>query len=135
MPPRGPRQEKSRLSQGVIAAQGGGDQLFLQHSRLAALVLRQVPWLYDPEPEIFVERSRHVECGGGSEQFPVAFFTDDGIATKVLVDGKSLDRLAQRFRVDPGYLEMVKQKYSGREGWFYLDPPRGAIVARPDAAQ
>jgi hypothetical protein len=115
--------------QTVIAVAGSPKMFYLEHTPLARWVLTHAPSLYDPEPDIFAERVFHEEVPL-DEKLPIGFVAPNGNqVTKVLVDAQSLDRLPERFRVDPVWLASIRARYAQKTGRFYLNPPAGAVVA------
>ena len=112
----------------VIALAGSSKMFFLEHTRLARSVLTHAPSLYDPEPDIFAERLLHDEIPF-DDKLPLAFVVPNGNqVTKLLADAKSLDRLPERFRVDPAWLASIRRQYARRRSRFYLEPPKGAVL-------
>ena len=103
---------------------------YLTHTPVARWVLTHAPWLYYPEPEIFAERIVHFETTVG-EVAPVGFSRPDGYVTKLLVDPASVDRLPERFVIDPAYLDEVRRLAAGRTKPFYVHPPRNKVWAPP----
>jgi hypothetical protein len=95
----------------------------------AAFILSKMPRLYDPEPEIFVERQLGMEVNAWQyrEVLPVAFILPDGNVTKILLDGKNLSNLPDIFDVDPKYFESLQDRYLKKHRVFCLTPPIGAI--------
>ena len=128
---------RSTLALGLLAASFHGLLLeindfpphYLAWRPPAARILKASPRLYDPEPEIFVERQLGFGVGGGLYRplLPVAFTLPGGGVTKLLVDGRSLPDLGACFDVDPDYLDRIVERFSGRTDVFCLNPPRGAV--------
>jgi hypothetical protein len=117
--------------QAVIVLGPGSQQSYVHQTPLARLILSHAPALYDPEPEIFIERQMHNELVSASDCLPLPFVTNDWRVTKVLVDRNSLRQLPKKFIVDPKYLETVEEAYHDRPGLFYLNPPRGKVKLEP----
>ena len=65
---------------------------------------------------------------------PVGYARPDGWVTKLLIDAESVDRLPERFVVDPDYHAELRRAAAARPGPFYVHPPRGTVwsVPRPD---
>jgi hypothetical protein len=117
--------------QAMIAARPHGVENYLTPTSLAHFVLTKAPALYNPEPEVFVERQLHTEETLTPAMLPIPFVTNGWHVTKLLVDRDSLSRLSEKFKVQPVYLEAVQRTHADRVGLFYLNPPRGAVVLRP----
>ncbi|WP_395094512.1 hypothetical protein [Armatimonas sp.] len=101
---------------------------YTEHLRLARMVLNRAPWLYNPEPEIFVERTL------GSEptppwKLPVAYHAGERIS-KILVDDASFSHLPEKFIPEPLWWAQVQRECAGKRGFFYLNPPPGAVKDR-----
>lgn len=94
---------------------------------LARLALTYTPMIYNPEPEIFIERQAGTEDGA---VLPVAFATADGVVTKILTDAASIRQLPVLYRVDASYFQQVVAAHREETGMFYLTPPVGAIYTR-----
>ncbi len=68
---------------------------YLSHKRIAVAALRYVPWAYNPEPEIFVERTLQREVGIEQWRESVIFIPYKGSPiTKILVHKTRLDTLS-----------------------------------------
>ena len=96
---------------GIVVSRGGliPRYDYLQHSPLAAYVLERWPWLYDPDYEVFIKRTLHVE---GPTHGPYAFLVE-GRCRKVLANrtheaevrqicGEIPERYLSFFRAEPG---------------------------------
>jgi len=116
--------------QAAIAFSGSRQMFYLDHTPLARTVLRRAPFLYDPEPEIFVERLLHTERWSSPLLLPLAF-TDGDRVTKVLVDPASVLRLPTHFRVAGAWFEGALRRHASESGLFYLNPPAGAVTVEP----
>jgi hypothetical protein len=112
-----------------------GNDDSLEHGPLARAILANVPTLYDPEPEIFVERTigRATDAPWLPFPLPVGFGDDDGNLTKLYTDAAGLDALPRIFEVDASYMRTLRARYAGARGAWYIDPPRGLVKARPDS--
>lgn len=60
---------------------------YLEHKRIAVAVLRHAPWAYNPEPEIFVERTLNREVGFPRWRESVVFipYNQGSVMKKILV--------------------------------------------------
>jgi hypothetical protein len=113
----------------------------LEHRPLARRVMTHLPWAYNPEFEIFVERLAHREdvpfempAGATAETqvaLPIGFGTPDGVVTKLLVHRESVARLTQRFTIAPDYLPELLRIAEVNERPVYVHPPAGAVRAEP----
>jgi hypothetical protein len=117
--------------QAVILLGLGRVQSYVHQTPLAQFVLTRAPELYDPEPEIFIERQLHREDQYNPAWLPLPFVTNNGRVTKILLDRESLERLPSKFVVDTGYWNVVRQAYQNRPGLFYLNPPRDMVKLEP----
>jgi hypothetical protein len=106
------------------------------HSPLARWVMDNAPTLYAPVPEVFVERVTHREMVDQEwtrpQTLPVAYVRDDGVVTKILIHPATVERVNERFRVDPEYMIELRQEAAGRSEWFYAHPPPGKVTANPE---
>jgi hypothetical protein len=103
---------------------------YLTHGPTASWVLIHAPRLYDPEPEIFIERVIHTDTVP-PDVLPVGFARPSGYVTKLLIDAGSVDRVADRFTVAPDYLPELRRAVEGKSGPVYVHPPRGKVWAQP----
>jgi hypothetical protein len=103
------------------------------HRPLARWILSEFPAFYNPEPEIFTDRTLTVETwrSQGYPYLPVAFVRQDGTVAKILTDSQHLPLISRRFKVTPDYEANTLRNPKQRSGLFYLNPPRGEVVERP----
>ena len=77
----------------------GEESNFLRHKRIAVAVLRYAPWAYNPEPEIFVERTLSREVSKSSLRWPkvVVFipYNQGSVMKKILVHKTKLHTLSE----------------------------------------
>jgi hypothetical protein len=91
---------------------------YTEFSPLSRWVLAHAPGLYNPDPEIFFERSRNAD--GGLDAQAVAVYPRQGPARKILFKagsdsaGRQLCPAGQRLAQDLPLVEL-------REGWRYLN--------------
>lgn len=114
---------------------------WLEHRPLARWVMRELPWLYNPDFESFVERSVHGEApprwllegrpDGWMVALPVAHGRADGEVTKLLVQRDSAGELPRRFRIDPAYLPELRLRAEASITPTYVHPPPGTVWATP----
>lgn len=114
---------------------------WLEHRPVARWVMREWPWLYNPDFETFVERSVHGEApprwllegrpDGWMVALPVAHGRVDGEVTKLLVQRDSAAELSRRFRIDPAYLAELQRRAEASITPSYVHPPPGAVWATP----
>lgn len=108
---------------------------YLTHTAIAEWALTHHPQLYAVEPEVFVERQRHKDDWPHTpSELPIGFATPDGEVKKLLLDAESVERIGQRYEVDPEYLSVLRERAAGESGLFYAHPPAGAVRARSPAA-
>ncbi|WP_338819174.1 hypothetical protein MTCOM_06000 [Moorella thermoacetica] len=100
------------------------------HQRpLASFILSEVPYIYNPDFEIFAERQIHEE-GDYRSYLPIGFTTKDGLVTKILTDNNSIKKLPWMYSIDQGYYQVIKNKYVNKEDLFYLTPPKGKVKTK-----
>lgn len=108
------------LSQATLALARGGVRAKpddLEHSYAARWVLRHHPRLYNPSPEIFVERTTHLHYEPPRE--PVVY-VENGRCFKALARRKDADRLRDRCGAAPGAAAFSAGP-AGRREWRYVD--------------
>lgn len=101
---------------------------YLNHTPLAAWVLTHSPRAYWVEPEVFIERT--LQRDGWPfypAEFPVGYAAPDGTVTKLLLNSQSVERVGQRYEVEPGYLAALRERAAVESGLFYAHPPAGAV--------
>jgi len=124
----------------VLAIDRPSDMNWLEHRPLARWVLRDWPALYNPDFEIFTERSAHGEAppewllngvrrDGWMVGLPVAHGRESGEVTKLLVHRDSAAELPRRFRIDPGYLPDLQRRAATAMTPAYVEPPPGSVWA------
>ena len=108
---------------------------YLNHTPRVPWVLTHYPRAYWVEPEVFIERT-HQRDGWPffPAEFPVGYVAPDGTVTKLLLNAESIERVGQRYEVDPGYLSALRERAAGESGLFYAHPPAGAVRSRPPSA-
>lgn len=106
---------------------------YLEQRPLARWVLNQVPQLYSPPAEVFVERQLHSEFADPVAELPVGFARPHGTVTKLLVVNGCESRLSRYFVVSPEYLPELLARIAEAETPTYLHPPRGAVTTNPGA--
>lgn len=112
------------------AQQPGGRAPYLTHSLPARIALCHLPRSYNPEPEIFVDRTIGRDFGQLHWPLPVAF-SCDGRVTKILADRTTLPAIVRDYEVDPAWLLSEQQAMADQMGLFYVHPPSGAVKVRP----
>ena len=98
---------------------------YTRHLPQAAVVFRYFPSLYNPEFEIFAERTLHTD-GEYAGKGTVVFAAGDGTVTKTLVDPEDLHDVARQYEVSEDYAETLKKKRLKSRGLFYDSPPPNA---------
>jgi hypothetical protein len=80
-------------------SRNGEESYFLRHKRIVVIVLRYAPWAYNPEPEIFVERTLGREVSKSSLKWPksVVFipYNQGVVMKKILVHKTRLHALSE----------------------------------------
>lgn len=110
------------------ALEGG----YLSHTAPARWVMTHFPQAYMPEPEVFVERTRHADhYPVNPPDLPVVFVRPDGTVSKMLLNAASVGRVPERFEVDPEYFAVLRAQASGHYCVYFEHPPRGAVRVRP----
>ena len=100
----------------------------VEFSPLATLVLDRFPGLYAPEPEIFLERTVHVD--GAARDHVLAAYPSPANPRKILFNADS--QQAHALLCGPGgrvALDQASAPYPG--GWRYLDGPPVCTQAAP----
>ena len=106
----------------------------LEHNPAAHWVLSKAPGLWNPEPEIFAERTLGKITDAPWLPLPLPIgYVHDGSVTKLLTDAASLEHLESAFDAAPGYAADLRARFSARAGLFYVEPPRGMLRPRPGA--
>lgn len=115
---------------------------WLAHRPAAAWAMRAAPAWYEPEFEVFAERSAHAEAppgwmidgrrDGWIELLPVAHGYATGEVTTLLVHTGSAARLQERFRIDPAYWPTLERIATAAAAPVYVHPPAGAMWSRHD---
>jgi hypothetical protein len=94
---------------------------FLEHAPLARWLLDDAPSLYDPTPEVFVERTRHAE---GALDGPVIYRARDGRCRKAYVQPRQADRLARACGglppADEARLRAEAARRETKRDWTYV---------------
>jgi len=115
----------------VYAKTGATAEEYLGHSKMAKWVLTHYPRGYWAEHEVFIERTRHSDDWPMTpSEYPVVFVRADGTVSKMLLDPESVENVAARYQVDPGYMTALRAEAAGRVGLFYTHPPHGAVRVR-----
>jgi hypothetical protein len=129
------------VSGAILVLTTPGETNWLEQGPLARWVLQRAPSLYNPDFELFAERSSHQEeppawilegrRRGWMAALPVAHGYPSGEVTKLLVQRDSAARLPTRFRVDPVYLPRLMEVATASVEPQYVHPPPGAVWAAP----
>lgn len=100
-----------------------GDWHYVNHKQLAYYILQNHPSLYNPEPEIFAERTLHREAVGPSFS-PVLFSTKSTGITKIMVHQSKVDELRLDTLInnhDSKYIQNQLNNLSFERGWAYIN--------------
>ncbi|MDO8737137.1 MAG: hypothetical protein Q7K29_08685 [Thermoleophilia bacterium] len=101
---------------------------YVENNRLASYLLDNHPSLYNPLPEIFLERTLNKEVMyDSSDYLPVIYSKTDGTVTKIMTDRKGLVGLSSYGDVDAGFLQQQKDRYRDEDGVYYLNLSRGEM--------
>ena len=104
---------------------------YMSHTPLTELVLTHCPRVYWADPEVFIERQRHEDGWPLSPaDFPVAHIRKDGTVSKMILDPASVEKVAERFEVDPEFMTALRERASSESGVFYSHPKHGAVRER-----
>jgi hypothetical protein len=97
---------------------------YLQHSWLARQVLLQRPALYNPTPEIFIERTAHHDWPAEGMDGPFVY-SAGGRCRKALAQKRHAQALSEQCGVEPPafsrFTAEVKERGGGRAEWTYVD--------------
>jgi len=105
---------------GQLDSQNRPIYLYAKHNTLATYMLDNHPSLYNPEPEIFADRTLHADTHYWA-LLPVVYRRGDGKVTKILTDYENLDTLVKNNAVDPGIIQEQKESHRGDSGLFYIN--------------
>lgn len=103
----------------------GYPEVYVKHTRLADWVMGRHPSLYNPDPEIFVERLRNREDALDSRQVYVFWYGKQ--PSKVLYHGSNLD-IQHTFCDAQSRISDRVDSAAAARGWQYLN---GAITCDP----
>src|SRR4029450_2913566 len=110
----------------VFVARGGfrAPEDYLQHSWAARRGLRLRPALYNPTPEIFIERTAHADWPREGMEGPFVF-AEGGCCRKALAQKKHAATLEAQCGASPAaftrFVADVKERGGGRSEWVYVD--------------
>ena len=125
------------LSQAALVAYGPpAADSYVYHSPVARFVLDRAPWLYNPVPEVFAERTIHGELPDGAwyapTVLPIGYVRSDGVVTKILIDEDTVGRVAEKWAVDPEYLAELRYEVECAENLCRLAHSPSELVAMAD---
>jgi hypothetical protein len=129
------------LLQAAVLASRDGRPDQMQHNALARFMLTRLPAFYNPEHEIFAERTLGRGGGGWREQLPVSFATDDGCVTKALVNRRVIGEMLRLYEEWPylreltPYLGELAIRHQDRKGMFYVTPGRCRLRVKGQAGR
>lgn len=105
---------------------------YLSNTPPAEWILTHHPRLYWAEPEVFIERQRHDDNWPLTPaDFPVAHIRKDGTVSKMILDPASVEKVPQRYEVDPEFMTALRERAQHENGIFYCHPENGAVRVRP----
>ncbi len=97
-----------------------GTRNYLSHTMPAEWILIHLPRAYLAEPEVFIERQRHADNWPLTpSDYPIAFVRPDGSVSKMILDPASVEKVAERFEVDPQVLVSLRKRAAHERGLFY----------------
>ena len=98
-----------------------GSAEYVNHNALARYFLDNHPYLYNPEPEIFTERTLKQEVSY-TDNLPIVYYRADGSVSKALTDVGGLEILANNGAVDPVFLEKERGLHQWESGVLLYQP-------------
>lgn len=99
---------------------------YVENNVLARYFLDNHPNLYNPEPEIFTERTLKKEVPYNGS-LPILYIRDDGNVTKILTNYEKLGELDIYGDVDQGFLQEEMDRHRGDSGVFYINLSPGEM--------
>lgn len=102
------------------------DQLdYLRHKPIARLLLRSAPDWYDPDPEVFIERTLHAEVFCEME-FPTSF-KEKGLIWKAIVNSKKSEGVAECLRTQGVSFSKGSERRCTNQVWTYFNFREGLL--------
>ena len=106
-----------------------GNTRYLFHNAAARAVLDHMPCLYNPEHEVFKDRSAHVNQAHDGPYAYVLGGRDEGEVRKVLMSSSDVGAAEKVFEIkDYAYWNGMIRKLTDRP--TYVNPPRGVVFKR-----
>jgi hypothetical protein len=98
----------------------------LSYTPFSEKIMGKFPGLYNPVPEIFVERGLHVEQSMSDKA--IFYYAKDGVARKILLNGSSAD--VSRFKClnNANAGDYVSSISPAEQGWIYFNLRPGCSV-------
>jgi len=114
------------LAQNLVYSRYSKKYEYLVYTPWAEFVLDHAPALYNPVPEIFIERGRHTE---GFDNTGIYFYSYDGEIRKILLN-KSVNDISEISCSDGQKASRyVKSNIKTEEAWVYYNLERGCQSA------
>ena len=106
-----------------------GNTRYLFHNAAARAVLDHFPCLYNPEHEIFKDRSAHVNQAHDGPYTYVLGGQEEGEVRKILMSASDVEAAEKDFDIkDRAYWNRMVRELTDRPA--YINPPRGAVFKR-----
>jgi hypothetical protein len=94
---------------------------YLEFSPTAKFVLDKIPSIYNPEKEIFGERTLHKETAYGN-YLPIIYSNEKEQVRKILVSNDTIDKLIYKMKInDQKILDKQLLKNKDKKGMYYLN--------------
>jgi len=104
---------------------------YLSNTPVGEWVLNNYPRAYWVEPEVFVERHRRSDGWPYfTADWPIVHVRPNGTVSKMLLEPASVEKVNERFAVDPDYMTTLREQAARESGRFYAHPPHGAVRQR-----
>ncbi|MBU9249737.1 hypothetical protein KTD14_09780 [Burkholderia multivorans] len=92
---------------------------YLYYTPVAKKIMAKFPWLYNPVPEIFIERGLHID--GSMNDNVIYYYAADGEVRKVLLNQRVADVVDFRCANGDNGRRYVDSVSSVEQGWTYFN--------------
>ncbi|MDN7931015.1 hypothetical protein QZM52_06870 [Burkholderia metallica] len=99
---------------------------YLHYTRAAEKVMNRFPSLYNPVPEIFIERGRHVD--GAMNDKAIYYYASNGEVRKVLLNEGYSNVVDFKCRGGKGVGDYVGSTSRVEQGWVYYNLKGGCLA-------